>query len=78
MPCACFPIEHWKRFLGDWLWWGKGMIPATTPKIVKGSIYRWVCFIVISEGLRAIRELSYSLTSKNSITPFETRSSNFN
>lgn len=73
IPCACLPIEHWKRFLGDWLWCGYGMIPATTPMIVKGSIYKWVWLVVISAEVTAISALSSSLTSRNYMTPFSTR-----
>lgn len=52
------------------------MIPATTPRMVKGSISTWVCCLVIRLGLKAINELSYSFTSKNSMTPLLTKSSN--
>ena len=40
LPMACLPMAHWYVFLGDWLWFGYGMSPAHTPRMVKGSISR--------------------------------------
>ena len=28
---ACLPMAHWYVLRGDWLWWGYGMMPVTTP-----------------------------------------------
>ena len=36
--CTCLPIAHWYVLRGDWLWWGYGTRPATTPNMVMGSI----------------------------------------
>ena len=44
----------WYVLRGDWLWWGKGMRPDTTPMSVKGSISRCV--------EAAQQDVSYSAT----------------
>lgn len=44
----------WYVFLGDWLWWGYGINPAITPKMVKGSISMWVVSGVASPSYKAI------------------------
>ena len=76
LPIACFPIAHWYVLRGLWLWWGYGIRPAHTPRMVKGSISRCVCAGVRSASAMAIRELFSSLTSRYSIRPLSSRSSN--
>lgn len=43
--------------------------PATTPRMVRGSISMWVCSGVISSSQSATRQLFSSFTSTYSITP---------
>ena len=76
VPIACFPIAHWYVFLGDWLWWGYGINPATTPNIVKGAISKWVEFFFISSSFNAINTSFSSFTSKYSILPSFTKELN--
>ena len=33
---ACLPIADWYVLRGDWLWSGKGMMEAQTPRIIAG------------------------------------------
>ena len=47
MPMACLPMADWYVFLGDWLWSGKGMIEAHTPKIMAGWISQCVKWVVL-------------------------------
>ena len=54
VPIACLPIAHWYVLRGLWLWCGNGMSPATTPRIVSGSISRCVCSIVSSASPSAM------------------------
>jgi len=36
MPIACLPMADWYVLRGDWLWSGKGMMEAHTPRIMDG------------------------------------------
>ena len=73
-PIACLPIAHWYVFRGDWLWWGYGIRPATTPRMESGSISRWVWDGVRAGSARATSASASSFTSRNSTTPRATRS----
>mmetsp|Transcript_23654 Transcript_23654/g.82317 ORF Transcript_23654/g.82317 Transcript_23654/m.82317 type:complete len:210 (-) Transcript_23654:652-1281(-) len=63
VPMACLPIAHWYVFRGDWLWCGNGMRPATTPRIVSGSISMCVVSGPMLSSRSATRQLFSSFTS---------------